>query len=635
MRDVMAQDKLKKIDDLKKLVGKLPKTPGCYLFLSRSEEVLYVGKAKNLRSRVSSYFNSDHKNSPKTKYLVEKIVDLRFELTETDAEAFVLENILIKKHRPKYNIRLKDDKSYPYVIIDQNKKFPQIEFRRRVKKDKTNLCFGPFVQGSNISKTLKEVQKAFRLRDCSDYEFSSRKDPCLLYQMNQCSAPCVELDTVEEYTKKLELAAEIFRGKPNRALSYLKNQMFEYSESEEYEKALLLRDSIELIEEFAENFKEVTSAEGSRTDDIDLVNFYISDHEVDFSIAIIRGGVHFGHKSFYFFRSDFENGEDSFTQNLCRFYIQYLISSSDTLPKKVFIQGVNKDSEGLIDDFNYSCKELVGQRVKILINSQKYKSLIDLNLRQSEENHKLRTFEKSSVLLALKKLQSILGLNEVPRVLECYDVAIFQGKSPTASQITFFDGAPDKKSYRHYHLQELEEGNNDFAMMHEVASRRVKKGKLPDVFIIDGGKGQVSSFVKGIGSNAQIPVVGIAKSKTKSSFKQKDVVSTEERLIIPGRKDSYVLPKGSALYRTITQMRDEAHRFSRRLHHKSENKKLSASWLDEVKGIGEKTKMKILEKIKISRSELSKLSPEKIQEELEISFELAKNMYEYLKREKS
>ena len=141
---------------------------------------------------------------------MEKIVDLKFELTETDAEAFVLENILIKKHRPKYNIRLKDDKSYPYVIIDQNKKIPQIEFRRRVKKDKSNLCFGPFVQGSNISKTLKEVQKAFRLRDCSDYEFNSRKDPCLLYQMHQCSAPCVELDSVDDYSKKLELGSRNF-----------------------------------------------------------------------------------------------------------------------------------------------------------------------------------------------------------------------------------------------------------------------------------------------------------------------------------------------------------------------------------------------------------------------------------------
>lgn len=631
----MAQDKFKKIEDLKKLVGKLPKTPGCYLFFSRAGEVLYVGKAKNLRSRVSSYFNSDHKNSPKTKYLVEKIVDLKFELTETDAEAFVLENILIKKHRPKYNIRLKDDKSYPYVIIDQKKEFPQIEFRRRVKKDKSSLCFGPFVQGSNISKTIKEVQKAFLLRDCSDYEFNSRKEPCLLYQMHQCSAPCVELDSVHDYSMKLELAAEIFKGRPKKALSYLKSKMLDHSESEEFEKALLLRDSIEVIEEFSENFREVTSAEGGRNDDVDLVNFYLSDQEVDLSIAIIRGGVHFGHKSFYFFRNDFEGGEEGFDRSLIQFYVQYLISSSDTLPKKVFIQGVEKSDTSSVNGFDYSCKELVGQKVKLLYESKKYKSLIDLNSRQAEENYKLRTFEKSSVLLALKKLQSILGLKEVPRSLECYDVAIFQGKSPAASQITFFDGAPDKKGYRHYHLQELEEGNNDFAMMHEVASRRVTKGKLPDVFIIDGGKGQVSSFLKGLGGGAQIPVIGIAKSKTKSSFKQKEVDSTEERLIIPGRKDSYILPKGSALYRVITQMRDEAHRFSRRLHHKNENKKLSASWLDNVKGIGEKTKKKILMNLKVDKAGLSNMDPEKVCEELNISLSVAKNILDYLRTEKS
>jgi excinuclease ABC subunit C len=625
----MAQDKLKNLDYLKTIVTKLPKTPGCYLFYSISGEVLYVGKAKNLRSRVASYFSSDHKGSPKTRYLVDKIRDLSFELTESDAEAFVLENILIKKHRPKYNIRLKDDKSYPYVIIDKTKKFPSIEFRRRVKKDKSSLCFGPFVQGSNISKTLKEVLKAFSLRDCSDYEFSSRSEPCLLFQMHQCSAPCVDLISIEDYKKRLELAASIFKGKPKSALLYLKKQMSLFSENEEFEKALLLRDSVKVIEDFSESFKEIASAEGGRSEDLDLVNFHLSDHEIDLSIAIIRGGVHFGHKAFYYFRSDFEEDGVPFIRLVCQFYIQYLINSSDTLPKKVFIQGVDKEDGILKKQIEFSLEQLIRKKIKVFGSAKRNKNLIDLNNRQSEENYKLRSYEKSSVLLALKKLQTILSLREVPRTLECYDVAIFQGKSPTASQVNFFDGAPDKKNYRHYHLKELEEGNNDFAMMNEVAKRRVKKGNLPDVFIVDGGKGQVTSFVKGLGG-AQISVIGIAKSKTKSNFKNSTIQSTEERLIIPGRKDSYTLTRGSALFRVITQMRDEAHRFSRRLHHQKENKKVNLSWLDSVEGIGEKTKVKILNNLKMTKQELSKLTSEEIKHELGVSVNIAQNIYDFL-----
>jgi len=634
MRDVMAQDKLKNLEDLKKLASKLPKTPGCYLFYGQSGEILYVGKAKNLRSRVGSYFSSDHKNSLKTKYLVEKIRDLSFELTESDAEAFVLENILIKKHRPKYNIRLKDDKSYPYIIVDQSKEFPSIEFRRRVKKDKRNLSFGPFVQGSNISKTLKEVLKAFGLRDCSDYEFNSRKEPCLLYQMHQCSGPCVGLINAKSYGRQIELASTIFRGRAKKAIQYLKNQMIEYSEREEFERALLLRDSLRVIEEFSDNYKEIASEEGERTSDIDLISYHLSDVEIDISIAIIRGGVHFGHKSFYFFKDDFEI-ESNLIRSIGQFYVQYLTSSSDTLPKKVFIQGISSDSNDLKKEVELSLERLVEKKIKLVGQFKKYSSLIELNERQAVENFKIRTLEKSSVLLGLKKLQGILSLREVPRYLECYDVAIFQGKSPTASQITFFDGAPDKKNYRHYHLEELKEGNNDFAMMHEVASRRVKKGKLPDVFIIDGGKGQVSSFLKGLGKGSQIPVVGIAKSKTQSGFKKRDIDSSEERLIIPGRKDSLVLPKGSALFRIITQMRDEAHRFSRRLHHHKESKKLTSSWLDQVNGIGEKTKLKILQNLKLSKSELVKLSPERISAELDVSLKVGQNILSFLQTEKS
>jgi excinuclease ABC subunit C len=226
-------------------------------------------------------------------------------------------------------------------------------------------------------------------------------------------------------------------------------------------------------------------------------------------------------------------------------------------------------------------------------------------------------------------------LREPTRFLECYDIAIFQGKSPTASQVSFVDGRPDKSNYRHYHLKELEEGNNDFAMMQEVASRRAKKAKLPDVFIVDGGKGQVSSFKKGLsGAASHIPVIGIAKSKTKSNFRNKGLAASEERLVIPERKDYIILPKGSALFRVITQMRDEAHRFSRRLHHHKEAGLLTKSWLDEVSGIGEKTKIKILSVEGSSLDEMRKLSTEELMNKFDLSLKIAKNIAEFLKSKK-
>ncbi len=631
MRDVMAQDKFKNIDQLKVVAAKLPKTPGCYLFYNALGEVIYVGKAKNLRLRVQSYFRSDHKDSVKTRYLVEKIKELTFELTETDAEAFVLENILIKKYRPKYNIRLKDDKSYPYIIIKNGDDFPKVEFRRRAKKDKENLCFGPFVHGSNIFNIIKTINKAFRLRDCSDHEFNSRKDPCLLYQMNQCSGPCVNLITESDYRQDLELGISLLKGNSIKPLKLLTDKMNRYAEKEEFENAGRLRDLISEIKEFAANFIDVASKEGQRRDDVDIVSWYISDYEIDISLAIIRSGVHFGHKSFYFFKEDFESSAN-FWESIAQFYVQYLISSSDTIPKKVFLQSLDGQGSEIFEYIKKSVVDIVGIKLDASVPRKGYESLATLNQRQAKENFRIRKLENSSTLLALKKLQTLLGLSEPPRFLECYDVAIFQGKSPTASQISFVDGRPDKKNYRHYHLKELEEGNNDFAMMQEVASRRAKKARLPDVFIVDGGKGQVSSFKKGLsGVASHIPVVGIAKSKTKSNFRNKGLSASEERLVIPDRKDYVVLPKGSALFRVITQMRDEAHRFSRRLHHHKEAGLLTKSWLDEVSGIGEKTKIKILSVEGSSLDEMCKLSTEELMNKFDLSLKIARNITEFLK----
>ena len=259
--------------------------------------------------------------------------------------------------------------------------------------------------------------------------------------------------------------------------------------------------------------------------------------------------------------------------------------------------------------------------------------MLSLTKDHARESQRFRDSSKDSVWIGLNKLKDLLKLPEAPRVLECYDVAIWQGDSPTASQVVFHEGKPDKKKYRHYKLKELPEGNNDFAMMREVLSRRVKKDDLPDLLVVDGGKAQVNVFVEVLKEfNLDIPIVGIAKERTNKdqTFKDQEVKSSDERLIIPGRLNPYILKKCPSLLKLLVNMRDEAHRFSRRLHHKNEKKRVLGSWLDQVHGVGPKTKKKIRERLDIPISELKKLSEDEISEKFDISLKIASSLHQVL-----
>lgn len=598
----MAQIKTANVKDLKQIANSLPKTPGCYLFKNKFDEVIYVGKAKNLHNRVKSYFASEHNDSPKTRVLVDKICDIEFQLTETEAEALILENNLIKKFQPKYNIRLRDDKSYPYVLIDKNEHFPRLEFRRRVKKDRNVQSFGPFVHGSNISSILRELNRSFQLRDCSDYDFKSRKDPCLLYQMKQCTAPCVGFISKKDYESDLELATSILQGKGSKALEALTEKMLAASENEFFEQAASIRDSIEVLSEFIRRHSLAVNKESALPESMDVISVYDDGVESDISITIIRNGIILGQKSFYFFSEDFGlEHEDGFL-NFC---FQYYGDSVEDLPKKLLVDISDHNFEIIHEAF----LRYFDQKIKVIKPVKKWNKLLDLNKEQAFQSQRLRKLNKDHHFNALLKLKELLGLKEMPKHLECYDVAIWQGRSPTASQIVFRDGAPDKTSYRHYHLEERPEGNNDFEMMKEVIERRVKKGKLPDLLILDGGKGQVGVVSRLLADlKIQIPIVGIAKSKTKNNFRQSKINATTERLVIPGRKNDYELSQSMSLFRLITLMRDEAHRFSRRLHHKKEKQQQFSSFLDDISGIGPKTKERVLEKLDKSWNEYAKMS---------------------------
>ena len=602
----------------------LPQGPGCYLMKDKNSRVIYVGKAKKLKSRVVSYFNQSTK-SVKTEYMVSHVEDFDFILTHSDAESFVLENNLIKEHSPKYNIRLRDDKSYPYILVNWDEDFPRLEYVRRPKKGKNKELFGPFPQGSNISMILRVLTKSFSLRDCSLTEFRARKNPCLLYQMKQCSAPCVGLIGKDDYAEDVKLALGLFQGKikANRTINKLKEKMMVLAENEEYEHAAIIRDHLQLLEDFVKQSfdQQVESLDDDKN--LDIWAFYEGPEEIDFSVYMIRSGMLLGQKNFSFVKGELiEEMDEEIIQKIW----QYYEGSEELVPEMIIIDRENDDLEMLG----------TALKTKVKGRSKKYLPLLTMCRKHAEESQRIRISNEDSVYIGLRKLQELLNLKERPRLLECYDIAIWQGQSPAASQIVFEEGKPDKTRYRYYHMETRPEGNNDFAMMEEVISRRIPHGKLPDVFIVDGGVAQVNTVTAVMRqNNLDIPVVGIAKSRdlSRGDFKSKEVDRSEERLIIPGRSNPYILNKCPSLFKIVVSMRDEAHRFSRKLHHKAESKRTMTTWIDDIAGLGIESKKKILSNLTMGKDELREMNVTDLSNLFGLKTPQAKALWEHLQEE--
>lgn len=618
---------MKKPEELLEKANTLPSSPGCYLMKDRNGRVLYVGKAKKLKARVSTYFNQSAKPA-RTSFMLSHVVDFDFITTSSDAESFVLENNLIKEHSPKYNIRLRDDKSYPFVQINSNEPFPRLEYVRRPKKGKGKELFGPYPPGSNISTIMRILTKSFCLRDCSLSEFKSRKTPCLLHQMKQCSAPCVKLITPEEYESDLRMAAGFFQGpvKARKTIQKLQEKMLSYAETEEFEMAGIIRDNIQQLEDFlAQSFdQKVESIHSDKN--MDVWSYWNGSEEVDMSIYLIRSGMLLGQKNFNFVKGELmEELEEELLQKILQYY-----SDNEEISPDVVVLDFEEEKLGAVTE---ALNTFGVMKVKGL--SKKYYPLIKMARKHAEETQRVRIANSESVYLGLHKLKDLLGLKERPRVLECYDVAVWQGQSPTASQIVFEEGKANKRKYRYYHLATRPEGNNDFAMMREVISRRLDNGDLPDVIVVDGGVAQVNTVCAVIRElGAELPVVGIAKSKdlTSGDYSAPEVSRSEERLIIPGRSNPYILSKCPPLFKVIVSMRDEAHRFSRKLHHKAESKRILSTWLDEVKGLGEEGRKKVLSQLSMSQEELQQFTVNELMNYFGLKLPQAKALWDHLHR---
>jgi len=575
---------------IKEKVKEFPSQSGVYLMKNQVDKIIYVGKAKNLRNRVRSYFTESKDHSPKTQLLVKQISEIEYILTKTEVEAFLLEASLIKKHRPKYNIRLKDDKTYPYIKLSWADDFPRLYLSRKVKKD-GGLYFGPYTRGMVVHETIRFLNRTFKIRDCTDSVFKTRKRPCMTHQIGRCTAPCVNYISKRDYRLDVEGAKIFLKGQDKKIIKQLKEKMKEASNEEKFEVAARLRDSVEAIKAVLEKQAVINAASEK---DQDAVGFFGDDRGCLIETVHVRSGRVLGTRAHFFPLLDPQDPTEDPREWLVSFLNQYY--DENVVPEELFLPvDIGLDLTKLME---VVLKERSGSEVSVKVGtSEKSQRLIEManeNAKAHFEKYVTKSVEKRK---GLEEIQAKLNLPALPVRIECYDISNFQGAESVASQVVFEDGVPSKENYRRYKIKTVE-GANDYASMKEVLSRRFQHTEYedPQLIVIDGGKGQLNVAVKilaEIGKN-EIPVVGLAKARTQGEFSDSEVFSSDERFFLPGRQNPVILKPNSEAHHILVGLRDEAHRFAITYHRKLREATSLESELDMVVGLGEKRKRELL-----------------------------------------
>ena len=540
---------------------------GVYLMKDSACNIIYVGKAKNIKKRISTYFNKTNKDI-KTKFLVSKIKDFETIITKTEQEAFILESNLIKKHKPHYNIILKDDKRYLSLKIDLKEKYPRITFVRKTKERDGSIYFGPFASSSSVRETIKLIDKIFKIRKCKRKNFLKRTRPCINYQMGRCLAPCY-FDISEKAYKDMTGEVILFlKGRRNELVAMIKEDIKKASLNKNYEFAALLRDKLFAVEKVIEKQSVVNTDFLNR----DIIAVIKKNSYALVVVLFVRNGFLNGKKHFRF--KDVIEDESKILESFIK---QYYEASAGTifLPNEIF---VNKKLEnvGFLEE---------SIKVKILNPIRGSKKEI---LSIAEENAKkdLKSFiesdlENEQILINLKR---ILRLNKMPLKIECFDNSHTSGTMPVSGMVVFENGKKDKKSYRKYILK-TEQIGDDYAYMIEVLERRYKKKEnLPDILLLDGGKGQLSSaglVLKKLGLENSFSVISIAK-------KDKQKKETKDKIYKIGRSNELKVDNATLMF--LERIRDEAHRFVITFQRQKRGKKIIVSFLDKIEGIGRKRK---------------------------------------------
>lgn len=550
-------------DILREAIKLVPEQPGCYLYYDATGEIIYVGKAKNLKRRVYSYFHKQHE-SPKTNILVSQIEKLEYIITDSEVEALILESHLIKKHKPKYNILLKDDKKYPYFLIT-DEDFPRIQVVRKknLNPDKGRF-YGPYTDVGAMYATLEFLKKLFPLKQCKTPKFSNR--PCLYYHIGKCLAPCQGKVTPEEYQKLIHQVELFLSGKQTELLKQIQEQMQKYAETEQFEKAAKMRDSYLDLQKTLERQKVVY--ENTKLNE-DIIAVLYEDGILAIVIMMIREGRLIDKKDFTYFVDNIDKIEYFET-----FFRDYYTGLKLEFPDRI----ISKDLEEIGQKSLYEdwLKIISGKKVTINYAKSKYKEIYELAVKNATnllENARLKKmaqirddFNEVGSYLAEK-----LHLTNFPNRIECYDISHIQGTNTVASMVVFQNGLPKKTAYRKFKVRSTEGKPDDFLSMKEVLSRRLSrlgepKWEKPDLIIIDGGKGQLSSVMQ------IVEDMGVKVGKGGIDFVS--LAKREEEVFLPHQSDSILLPRDSNALYLIQRIRDEAHRFAITFHRNLRSKKL-------------------------------------------------------------
>ena len=578
--------KLKSPDDL-------PNKPGVYIMRDKNDTIIYIGKAKNLINRVRSYFR-EKLDRPKTQILMSHFDSLEYIVTNSEKEALILEATLIKKHRPRYNVQLKDDKRYPYVKIT-SEQFPRLVITRNVTKD--GIYYGPFTDVGSVKQTVKFLKSLFKIRTCRNMD-----GPCLNAQIDLCYAPCDGRISKDEYSEIINKIDLFFQGKYSTIVKNLKSEMTEAAMNEEYEKAAVIRDQIASIEEIMEKqFVDLVD------DDLDqdVIAIAPGKNEVVVIIMPIRNGKIVGRDDFLMSGSQY----DSSSEVLFAFIQQYY-GYNRHIPKQILLDEDIDDKE-LLEDW---LSDLRGNKV----HKKKKKKGVKLRLvKMARKNAEIIKHQKKKMENSLIELKKYLKLEKLPRVIEGYDISNISGKFAVGSKVSFKDGKPNKKMYKHFRMETP--GPNDFAMMEELLTRRLKmvdRDPEPDLIVIDGGKGQLG-MACGVLEKlnlTHIPIIGLAKEF--------------EEVFVPNSKRPIIIPKNNKALHLLQQVRDESHRFAITYHRKLRSDDIQASSLDDIAGIGKKRKVALLKELGTIEN-IKKASVEDLAKIKGMNQKTAENVYNY------
>jgi len=560
-------------DALRRKVGGLPAGPGVYLFKDARGKVVYVGKAGHLRQRVRAYLRPEGDGRAMIPHLVERIADVETITTGNEKEALLLEDTLVKTHRPRFNVKLRDDKAYLCIRVDTGHPWPRIHMVRKFQRDGA-LYFGPFSSAKAVRRTIRTLGAVYPLRLCTDYTLETRGKPCLYHQLKRCCAPCVEgMVEKEEYDEHVKGMLELLRGRTAPLLRRLKSEMEAAAEQMQFERAASLRDQIDAVEKTTVA-QRVASPDGK---DRDVVGLARKGEVVTGAVLHVRDGRLLSKRTLSF-RTILPDGA------VLRRILEAVYRKGRLLPPEILVPAEPEDAERLENEY----RERRGTNVKLRVPVRgPARALLDMATDNAKQEVKAAEGDEQQRDALLEQLGRRLELARIPRRIECFDISTIQGSQTVGSRVVFEDARPDKDGYRRFRVKTVK-GQDDFASMREVLARRFRRdGSVPDLVVIDGGPEQLAAIADLLPEG--VDAVGLAKARSNRSGEQK-----YERIFKPGRRTARILPPDAPETYLLARIRDEAHRFAITYHRRLRSKRTVRSALDDIEGLGPKRRTLLL-----------------------------------------